>query len=112
MSNESLKNVDKPFTELFAILAMNARRDGDAVTLAYSSKDLTALYCHICNAVEILLRGFQDLMDLFFVLSQNGMAAIKGYDFWSFFSVIFNLIEALDCFRVDAAYSLSLKNEL
>ena len=89
----TLKNVDRPFTEIFSLLTPNPN----------NTVELKAIYQHITNAIDIILNGVQNLMDYLFQSTQEQTLIA---DMWMFFSLITNLVEALNWFRSNVCYFL------
>lgn len=100
------RNKDKPFAELFNFLRRyEYTREGET-TLVYSIEELKLMYAHISNAVQELLDGIQELMDFFCTSRENDRTKFHDYKVWPFLSMVVNLIEALDNFRLDVDYDL------
>lgn len=102
-----IRNVDSPFTELFAILkSYEIDSACDSVTLGYETEQIRLMQVHIDNAVELLLDGLQDMGQL---ISRNGMDAAGVDDIrriGQLISTMGNLTEALNVLRDDVSGTL------
>jgi hypothetical protein len=95
------KNVDKSFTEVFSLLMHE--------NASLSQETLKTIYKHISNAIDLILRGIQGLMELFSMTKQE---VANSDELWSFFSLITNLVESLNWFRSNISYTLRQRNIL
>ena len=101
------KNLESPFTELFALVIRHEILPEGLATLAYESEQLKLIQRHIDNAVDVLLHGLQDLGYLIGVASQNKKKVMSDLNNIGFFiTVIANLTEALNSLRLDTGYVL------
>lgn len=102
-----IRNVEKPFTELFSLMRRYEVLPDGFSTLAYQTDELKILSQHINNGIDVLLQGLQDMGQLMGLGVQNKRSIsdeIKNLGF--FISAISNLVEALHALQLDADFVL------
>ena len=106
VNEETINNIDSPFTELFSLLKRYEKSATGLPTLAYNFNELKIMHLHIDNVVEILLQGIQGIGQLIGLasLEKNLVQRLNHLGF--FVSVITNLTEALNDLRSDTEYVL------
>jgi len=101
-----VKNIESPFTELYALLKRNSLFSDDGrEALSQDSENLMSLCSHIDNAIDSLLRGLQDVGQLIGLVKHDEINMAEEISRLGFFiSTIGNLTEALNTLRLDADY--------
>ena len=104
-SEEILKNLDSPFTELFSLLKRYNCSSG-LPTLSYSADELKIINHHINNAMRVLLQGLQGVGSLMSMSPEGGKVSEEANCLGFFISALSNLTEALNDLRLDTDYML------
>ena len=106
INEETVNNIESPFTELFSLLKRYEKSATGLPTLAYNFNELKVIHRHIDNAVELLLQGLQGVGQLIGLAGSEKKLA-EGLNQLGFFvSLITNLTEALNDLRSDTEYVL------
>jgi len=101
-----LKNVDCPFTELFALLKTETTMVSS--DFVHNSKTLTSIYQHAENAIDMMLQGLQDIGQLIGILGKN-INFTEFFNIGFFISGISNLAEALHSLKQDVDFLLKMR---
>lgn len=94
-NNVVLNNINSPFTDIFSILTKYEKSVNNKSKVAYSSAQVSRLRHHMCNSIDVMLRGLQGLGNVLAVTDQNSLQDASINDIGQFISGICNLIEAL-----------------
>lgn len=101
------RNLESPLTEIFNCLVQYEDSPNTFLSPNYTSDALKIVQVHVDNAVRVVLHGMQELgriMSLILSDYQEMIHELK--DIGSLFSVLANLVEALNGLRIDADQEL------
>lgn len=95
MNNNTLNNIESPFTEIFALLIKDWQLPNHS-SLNNDPHDTKILRQHVDNAINVLVQGLQDVGYLLSVTMQCNNQSTDQFNNVGFFvSTVVNLIEAL-----------------
>lgn len=106
VDSTKIKNIESPFTELFALLKRYENLSNGSATLAYTSEELKEIHQHIDNAIAVLLQGLQGVAHLMGITAPDEKIVEELNHLGFFISAIGNLTEALNVLRSDTDYVL------
>lgn len=111
-NEESFKNSESPFTELFSLLKRIDSLPEGFTTLAYKTQEIKKMNQHADNAMSVLLQGLQDIGVIVSMSAQKNKDIAQDLKRIGFFiSAISNLVEALHDLQIDTGYVLKQRNE-
>lgn len=99
LTDNEIKNMDSPFTELFSLLTSS-----EDFKTKYTSNQLRAMYLHSENAIDAILQGMQDFGQMVGIADCQENVNTENYGF--FISSLSNLGEALVAVKRNVSYTL------
>ena len=103
---KELKNIDRPFAELFALLTMGKNFPIGIRMYEHSSDELQQVHQHVENATDILLQGLQDVCLLLRTAGKKDTMISDMSNVSFFISSVVNLVEALCTLRINTEHVL------
>lgn len=105
--NCSEKNVEPPFTELFALIKLYDFLPDGFKTVGYNVDEIKRLSRHANNAINITLQGLQDIGSLINLVEQSKSKISDDLNGIGYLIVsISNLVEALYILKTHADFAL------
>jgi hypothetical protein len=113
INKETSNNNESLFTELFFLLTRYENLSLELPILTYNTDELILMHQYIDNAIDVLLKGLQEVGHLMGLSSQKNSENINEINNIGFFiSAVTNLTEALNTLRSDTDYLLKKRGIL
>ncbi|MBV9575432.1 MAG: hypothetical protein JO149_02280 [Gammaproteobacteria bacterium] len=104
---QKIKNIERPFTELFSLLKRYETLPNDSPTLAYTSKEMNEIRQHADNAIDSLLSGLHGVAHIIKTATSEQKNHDELNQLGILISIISNLTEALNDLKADTDYVLT-----